>query len=107
MSLKYKNADENFCSDCGQIIKLKAEICPHCGCRKSVNVSCNKNKVVAGVFALLLGGFGGHKFYLGKTGMGILYFIFFWTLIPAIISFIEGIIYLTMTDENFNQKYCL
>ncbi|HFF4522772.1 TPA: TM2 domain-containing protein, partial [Acinetobacter baumannii] len=52
-----------------------------------------------------LGGFGAHKFYLGKVGQGILYLIFFWTFIPAIIAFFEGIIYLCTSDEDFAKKY--
>ncbi|MBA2872776.1 TM2 domain-containing membrane protein YozV [Anoxybacillus calidus] len=64
-----------------------------------------KNKVVAGVLAILLGGLGIHKFYLGKLGQGILYFIFAWTGIPSIIGLIEGILYLVQSDEEFNQKY--
>lgn len=64
-----------------------------------------KSKVVAGVLALFLGGFGAHKFYLGKTGLGILYLCFCWTYIPALVSFVEGIIYLCSSDENFSRKY--
>lgn len=64
-----------------------------------------KSKVTAGVLAILLGGFGIHKFYLGKTGMGILYLVFCWTGIPEVIGLIEGILYLTATDEDFQTKY--
>lgn len=39
-----------------------------------------------------LGGFGAHKFYAGNTGLGILYLLFCWTYIPAIISIIELIV---------------
>jgi TM2 domain-containing membrane protein YozV len=46
-----------------------------------------------------------HKFYLGQAGLGILYLVFFWTLIPAIVAFVEGIIYLTMSDADFDAKY--
>ncbi len=63
-----------------------------------------KSKVTAGVLALVLGGFGVHKFYLGKIGMGILYLVFCWTYIPALVSFVEGIIYLCSSDENFSRK---
>ncbi|MFZ4198937.1 TM2 domain-containing protein [Paenibacillus sp. NPDC058898] len=61
--------------------------------------------MAAGIFALFLGGIGVHKFYLGKVGMGILYLIFCWTLLPAIIAFFEGIIYLCTSDEDFAKKY--
>ncbi len=46
-----------------------------------------------------------HKFYLGQIGLGVIYLIFFWTYIPAIIGFIEGIVFLTMSDEDFDDKY--
>ena len=63
-----------------------------------------KNKIVAGVLGILLGGIGVHKFYLGKIGMGILYLCFCWTGIPSLVGFIEGIIYLCSNDENFQLK---
>ena len=64
-----------------------------------------KNKVVAAILAILLGGFGIHKFYLGQTGKGILYLIFCWAYVPAILALIEGIMMLTSNDENFQIKY--
>ena len=63
------------------------------------------SKTTAGVLAILLGGFGIHKFYLGQIGLGILYLLFFWTAIPAIIGLIEGIRYLVMSDEDFARRY--
>lgn len=107
-----KEADEKFCSDCGENIKAKAEICPKCGVRQFaapnslVSTAPNgKSKIAAALLAFFLGGFGVHKFYLGQIGLGILYLVFFWTFIPSIIAFIEFIILLTMSDESFNQKY--
>lgn len=64
-----------------------------------------KSRVTAGILAILLGGFGAHKFYIGKTGIGIAYLLFCWTGIPSIIGLIEGILYLTKTDTEFQQKY--
>lgn len=63
-----------------------------------------KSKMAAGLLGIFLGGIGIHKFYLGKIGMGVLYLIFCWTGIPAIIGFIEGIIYLCSDDHNFQVK---
>lgn len=63
-----------------------------------------KSKVAAGILGIFLGGIGVHKFYMGKIGMGILYLCFCWTGIPAVIGFIEGIIYLCSNDENFQLK---
>lgn len=64
-----------------------------------------KNKTTAGILGILLGGLGVHKFYLDQPGLGILYLLFCWTFIPAVIGLVEGIIYLTMTDQDFNAKY--
>lgn len=66
-----------------------------------------RSKATAGILAILLGGLGAHKFYLGRTGQGLLYLIFCWTFLPAIVAFFEGIVYLTMSDANFNAKYNL
>jgi TM2 domain-containing membrane protein YozV len=64
-----------------------------------------RNRTSAAIFALLLGGVGAHKFYLGRAGQGLLYLVFFWTFIPAFVGFIEGIMFLTMSDAEFNAKY--
>ena len=64
-----------------------------------------KNKTTAGIFALVFGGLGVHRFYLGQKGLGILYLVFFWTLIPTLIAMIDGIVFLTQDDEKFDKKY--
>ena len=64
-----------------------------------------KNKIAAALLAFFLGGLGIHKFYLGKTGEGILMLLFCWTYIPALIAFIDFILLLCMTDQAFMQKY--
>lgn len=64
-----------------------------------------KSRVVAAILAFFFGGIGVHKFYLGQIGWGILYFLFCWTLIPMIISWIEGILYLLSTKRAFALKY--
>jgi TM2 domain-containing membrane protein YozV/RNA polymerase subunit RPABC4/transcription elongation factor Spt4 len=105
---KDRSADEKYCTSCGSVINRDAELCPECGVRQSVGVgggSSEKDRVAAGVLALLLGGLGVHKFYLGETTLGIIYLCFSWTLIPSIIGFIEGILYLTKTDEGFQREY--
>lgn len=63
-------------------------------------------KVVAGIFAILLGALGIHKFYLGYVKEGVIQLILgFMFGIGGIIGIIEGIIYLTKTDEEFYQTY--
>ena len=73
-----------------------------------------KSRITAGVFAILFGVVGLHKFYLGYIGTGILTLILTWltTLafslppyVMAIIGIIEGIIYLGKTNEEFNSTY--
>lgn len=48
-----------------------------------------KNVVTAMALALLLGGFGAHKFYMGEKLIGLLYLVFSWTLIPVIFAVID------------------
>jgi len=61
--------------------------------------------VTAGLLGILLGGLGVHKFYLGQIGWGIGYVLLCWTYVPALVGLIEGIIYLTMNDDDFAAKY--
>lgn len=108
---RFKNENEKFCTDCAANINVKAEICPKCGVRQIAmsngfaTAQNGKSKVIAALLALFLGGFGIHKFYLNQIGMGIVYLLFCWTFIPAIIAFIEFIILLLMSDAEFNRKY--
>jgi TM2 domain-containing membrane protein YozV len=62
-----------------------------------------KDKTVAVLLAFFFGGFGVHRFYLGQTGTGILFLLFFWTFIPAIIAIIDIVKYLTMSDEKWSE----
>lgn len=64
-----------------------------------------KDKNSAAVLALVLGGIGGHKFYLGQTGMGVVYLMFAWTFIPMFVSFIEAFMLLGMSPEVFNARF--
>ena len=63
-------------------------------------------RVVAGILAIVLGGLGVHKFYLGMTTPGIIQLLLGLCFgIGGIIGIIEGIIYLTKSDEEFIQTY--
>lgn len=68
-------------------------------------------KTVAGIMALLLGNLGVHKFMLGLTTGGLTMLLLFCLLIPipvlTVISFIEGILYLTKSDEQFFRDYAV
>lgn len=64
-------------------------------------------KITAGVLGILLGGLGIHKFYLGYTKTGIIQLIIGILTCGAggIIGLIEGILYLTKSDEEFEETY--
>ena len=69
--------------------------------------SGENKKLIAGLLGILLGGFGIHKFILGYTKEGIIQLVL--TLVTcgfaSIVGFIEGIIYLTKSDEEFYNTY--
>jgi TM2 domain-containing membrane protein YozV len=101
-----KGLDEKYCESCGQVIKIRAELCPKCGVRQRAAAgSSEKSKVAAGLLGIFLGGIGVHKFYLGQTGLGVVYLVCCWTFIPAIVGFVEGIVLLSMNDQRFAEKY--
>ena len=75
----------------------------------------DKNKWIAAVLAFVLGLFGVHKFYLGKTSAGIIMLLcgtIGWLLIIpglviSLIAFIEFIIYLVKSEQDFHEQYVL
>lgn len=80
-------------------------------------------KVVAGICGILLGSFGVHKFILGYQQEGIIMLsvtLVAWiiaiatcgigtplVMVPSIIGLVEGIMYLTKSDEEFVQTYVI
>lgn len=70
-------------------------------------VQQENKKIVAGILALLIGSLGIHKFILGYTKEGILQIVISIVTcgIGGLIPFIEGILYLTKSDEEFYQTY--
>ena len=69
------------------------------------NVTGDKNKVLAVLLALFLGGLGVHKFYLGQTKYGFIYLLFCWTYIPAVFGLFEAIQMIGMSKERFDEKF--
>ena len=74
-----------------------------------------KSKIVAGLLAICLGALGIHKFYLGYKNEGIAMLLgsllgsllIIGPFVMNLISFIEGISYLTKTDSDFEAQYVL
>jgi TM2 domain-containing membrane protein YozV len=65
------------------------------------------SRTTCGIVGILLGGLGIHKFMMGMATAGIIQIVItFCTFgIGGWIGIIEGIIYLTKTDEEFYQTY--
>ncbi|GGB47196.1 hypothetical protein GCM10011502_20670 [Oceanisphaera marina] len=66
------------------------------------------------MFAFFLGAFGAHKFYLGYTKQGVIMLLVFLlgfillglpSIVIGIIAFVEFILYLVKSDEEFEQTY--
>lgn len=107
------------CPVCDEDISARAKKCRHCGETLDPEmrefearhryaerpVEGQKNKFVAALLALFLGGLGAHKFYLGRPGQGILYILFLITTIPIWLSLFEGVRYLLMDNKDFWKKY--
>ena len=71
------------------------------------NIPGADKKVTAGICGILLGGFGIHKFVLGYTTEGIIMVValFLTCGFSSILGLVEGIIYLTKSDEEFVETY--
>jgi len=68
-------------------------------------------RVIAGILAILLGPFGVHKFILGYTTQGIIMLVItivtcgIGAAVTSIIGLIEGVVYLTKSDDEFIYTY--
>ena len=100
-----------FCYACAETLDARAELCPACGVRQPTGTRRGRNRrdrstaTLLALVSLFLGGVMLHKFYLDRTGAGVLSILFFWTGIPWIISLVNLISYLTSDDETFEERY--
>lgn len=68
-------------------------------------------KILAGLLGIFLGAFGIHKFVLGYQKEGIIMLVItlvtcgFGATVTSIIGLIEGIMYITKSDEEFVNTY--
>ena len=122
-----------YCTKCGAINDDTAQFCTTCQASltpvsggyqpmQSVNqgtpgamtdwkaMGADK-KVLAGILGIVVGAFGVHKFVLGYTTEGIIMLLItvltcgIFAIVPSIIGIVEGIIYLTKSDEEFVMTY--
>jgi TM2 domain-containing membrane protein YozV len=119
-----------YCTKCGAVNDDTAQFCSNCqAVLTSVSTgyqplqSVNPNaltdwkamgadkKIVAGIVAILFGSLGVHKFILGYTTEGVIMLLVtvltcgIAGIVMSIIGIIEGIMYLTKSDEEFVRTY--
>ena len=104
-----------YCQTCGKPVLAGAAVCPACGVPLASAVPTGlrgaDKKIPAGICGILLGSLGVHKFILGYTTAGLIMLLITvcscgWGAIPMhLVGLIEGIIYLTKSDEEFVQVY--
>ena len=93
------------CRECKNQVSDSAKACPKCGAPVADPVP-SKSRGISILLALFLGGIGAHKFYLERPLQGILYLVFCWTFIPAIIALIEALNFAFMSQRTFAERYC-
>lgn len=99
---------EIFCQKCGTRIPADTRYCPTCGAAVSGTMSvAAKDKLTAGILAILLGSLGIHYFYLGKATAGILTIVISMCTcgIWSVVMLVQGILMLVMDDRSFYSKY--
>ena len=72
--------------------------------QSSTVVPGNKTKSAATLWAIFVGGFGAHKFYMGSWGWGIVYLATCWLYVPFLVTLVEWVRYVLMTDDEFYAK---
>lgn len=101
------NPNMVFCRHCGHTLHVTAPACPKCGAPQALPQAApvgGKSKVVAGLLALLLGGLGVHRFYLGQW-WGVVYLLLCWTGLPALVAIVEGIVFLCSDQKNWDARH--
>ena len=119
-----------YCTKCGAINDDTAQFCSNCQTpltpvssgyqpMQSVNQGAitdwkamgGDKKIMAGILAIVVGALGIHKFVLGYTTEGVIMLLLrvlscgMLAVIPSVIGIVEGIMYLTKSDEEFVRTY--
>jgi TM2 domain-containing membrane protein YozV len=115
-----------FCTKCGAQNEDSAQNCSQCGAAlphiggyqpiqpppaygavQDWKAMGADKKLTAGICGILIGSLGIHKFILGYTTEGIIQIVISVVTcgVGGVIGLIEGIIYLTKSDEEFVRTY--
>ena len=119
-----------YCTKCGAINDETAQFCNTCqaplsavdtgyqpmqsvhpGALTDWKALGGDKKIIAGVLGILLGALGVHKFILGYTTEGVIMLLVsvlscgILAVVPSVIGIVEGIMYLTKSDEEFVRTY--
>jgi TM2 domain-containing membrane protein YozV len=107
--------ETKFCQACGAGTQPNQVLCTKCGATLVRRGGKDSKKVTAGILAILLSGFGVHKFYLGYTTEGVIMLVLTLgagiitcgaaALVMSVIGMVEGVIYLMKSDEEFERIY--
>ena len=113
-----------YCTKCGTLYNEKATACPSCG---TYNPNCpsppsaiddlsssgksGRSRGIAAILAFFFGALGVHYFYLGKNSAGWIILVvdvltcFVAAAVFSIMSLIQAILMLTMTQVQFENRY--
>ena len=120
-----------YCTKCGAINDDLAQYCTNCQTAlsppiasgyqpmQSVNPGAMTDwkamgadkKILVGILAIVVGAFGVHKFVLGYTTEGVIMLLVtvltcgIAAAVTSLIGIVEGILYLTKSDEEFVRTY--
>jgi TM2 domain-containing membrane protein YozV len=114
------------CPSCGTPNPLNAEVCSRCGFSFGAGIGAPPNfapvsipsdvsgkKMAAGLCGIFLGSLGIHKFVLGYTTAGIIMLLVsvlscgIAAVVMQVIGIVEGVLYLTKSDQQFYNEYIL
>lgn len=112
----YQNESfDNNCRNCGFSLFQQNPV-PNYGGLQTTQPPGADKKIAAGICGILLGGLGVHKFILGYKTEGIIMMVSYLvgiflcgipSVVVAVIGIVEGIMYLTKSDEEFSQTYVI
>jgi hypothetical protein len=90
-----------YCRYCGTAIGHLDNLCPACNAEQNLKP---RNRMVAGVLALFLGGLGVHRFYLGQW-WGVFYLLLCWTGLPMMVALAEAIAFFSADPQHWKSRY--